>query len=371
MRRILLVKWGGIELWGGITVLLMNLLRHMERQDLDVDLYVFGKIKAEEIRQRFSELGVHIICGDHDPYDPREIASDLHAIMKQKRYDVVHCNTGGLELTAITMLTAWMHRVPVRIAHSHNSKPDEHPYSRRERLYQRINRSLSTVRLCCSEAAGEHLFGRAGAKRSAVLKNGIEPEQYRYDAAVREELRRELGVQDAFVLGHVGRFERQKNHAFLLDVFAAVHAKRENAVLLLIGVGSLMQEMQEKAVRLGLEGSVLFLGSTDRVSDYLQAMDAFVFPPIYEGLGIAAIEAQAADLSVICADTVPREARVTSRFVPVSLQCSADRWSDVILQEAESRQPRVDRTAELRAAGYDINSSAERLFRIYQGLRPS
>ena len=121
MRRILLVKWGGIEVWGGITVLLINLLRHMDRRDLDIDLYVFGKIKAEEIHQRFSELGVHIICGNHDGYQPRQIASDLHAIMKKKRYDVVHCNTGGLALAAITMLAVFLPRCLASGAHSHYS----------------------------------------------------------------------------------------------------------------------------------------------------------------------------------------------------------------------------------------------------------
>ena len=365
MRRILLVKWGGIEVWGGITVLLINLLQHMDRRDLDIDLYVFGRIKAEEIHQRFSELGVHIICGNHDGYQPRQIASDLHAIMKKKRYDVVHCNTGGLELTAITMLAALLHGVPARIAHSHNSKPNDCPYSRRERMYQFINRSFSTVRLCCSNAAAEHLFGRSGAKRAVVLKNGIETEKYRFDLGVRNKIRRELGLEDALVLGHVGRFEQQKNHDFLLDIFAAVKAKQKNAALLLIGVGSLMPEMQEKTARLGLSESVFFLGSTDRVTNYLQAMDVFVFPPLYEGLGIAAIEAQAADLPVISSDTVPREACITSRFTYVPLKCSAEQWSDVILEETKHCRPRADQTEEIRSSGYDITSSAERLFQLY------
>lgn len=302
---------------------------------------------------------------NHDAYQPRKIASDLHQIMKKKRYDVVHCNTGGLELTAITMSAAFLHGVPVRIAHSHNAKPNDHPYSRRERLYQFVNRTASTVRLCCSNAAAEHLFGRNGAKRAVVLKNGIEMRKYRYDLALRDKIRAELGLENALVIGNIGRFERQKNHGFLLDVFAEVKKKRDNAVLLLIGTGSLMPDMQEKAELLGLSESVCFLGSTDRVHEYLQAMDVFVFPPLYEGLGIVAIEAQAADLPVICSDAVPQEARVTSRFQSVSLKEPAEKWRDVILNEAEHCLPRTDRTEEIRASGYDIPSSADSLFQFY------
>lgn len=364
MKKVLLVTWGGIH-YGGVQLLLLDLLSHMDRSDLCIDLYTFGGIDSSEIYDRFTAFDIKVITGGHRYYDRSGVARDLYSLIGKGCYDVVHSNTGSPELTAIVMSIAWLFRTPVRVAHSHNPKQNDTPYRKMDRVYQFLNRNMSTVRLACSRAAARHVFGEKGAGRCKLLKNGIEPEKYRFDALRRELIRHELELDHFLAIGHVGRFEKQKNHDFLIDVFFEVRNKRDNAVLLLIGEGSLLPLVQEKVERMGLAASVKFLGVTDRVADYLQAMDVFVLPSVFEGLGIAAIEAQAADLPVVCSDAIPDEARVTPRFLSLPLYESAGKWSERILEEADAAGQRADRASEIRNAGYDIADSAKTLQQIY------
>ena len=368
MKNLLLVKAADI-CYGGVSVLFYQLLELMDREQLHVDLYTYGGVEAQELYRQYCDLGVNVILGGHPKYHAREVAADLNRLMRDTKYDIVHCNTGQLEMTAITMSVAFLHRVPLRIAHSHTTNlSGVQRYGKRARLYQNTIALLSNCRLGCSEAALEHLFGQRGARKASVLKNGIDSAKYVYDPALRRAVRERLHIPpDAVVVGHVGRFAPQKNHDFLLDVFAEVLRREPRAHLLLVGDGNLLPACREKAGRLGVDSQVTFAGASDRAWEYYQAMDAFLFPSICEGLGIVAVEAQACGLPVVCADTVPPEAQVTAAFEQLSLQESPAHWSEVILSAAKSNSVRSDRSPEIRAAGYDISDSAAQLSRIYLG----
>jgi glycosyltransferase involved in cell wall biosynthesis len=370
MKKILLVIWGGIH-YGGVSVLLQNLIGHMDYADLDIDLYAFGCVESKEVFDKFCDLKINIILGNHENYSVKEIIRDLNKLIKTNEYDVLHCNTGGLELTAVTMMLSWIHRVPVRIAHSHNQKLTPIPYGRRELVYQVINSKLATIKLACSGEAARHMFGKHGGLGCSILKNGIEYQKYLYNEKTRLAVRAELGKTGSLIVGHVGRFEEQKNHEFLIDIFYSIKQKRDNAFLVLVGTGSLMTHIKEKVKRLGIEDSVCFVGTTDRVQDYLQAMDVFVLPSKSEGLGMVAVEAQAADLLTVCSDTVPREAEITTRIRFFPLEKEAVQWCDMILNEMENMDcsNRKDRGREIIENGYDIENSALELYRIYRGTK--
>ena len=365
-KKILLVIWGGIH-YGGVSILLYNLLNHMNRSSINIDLYAFGNIESQEVFDKLSSLGINIILGKHESYIPKSIFFDLSKLMKTNKYDVVHCNTGGLELTAITMILSWIYRVPVRIAHSHNQKLNEFPYSKKERIYQQINTKMSTLKLACSKAAAQHMFGINGSQSCSILKNGIELKKYLYDENIRIQIRNQIEKQDSLIIGHIGRFEAQKNHQFLIEIFYSIKQKRDNALLMLIGTGSLMNTIKEKVKYLGIEDSIFLVGTTDKVQDYLQAMDVFVLPSKSEGLGIVAVEAQAADLLTICSDTVPQEAKVSSKMKFFSLDKTPEQWSDMILSEIEriDCNNRMNRSQEIKETGYDIENSALELYHIY------
>ena len=179
----------------------------------------------------------------------------------------------------------------------------------------------------------------------------------------RKQYRRDLGLEGKYVIGNVGRFYDVKNHTFLLDVFQKVHEKDENAVLLLVGVGPLQQEMAQKAVRLGIADQVIMTGNRDDVPELLGAMDVFAFPSLWEGLGIAVVEAQAASLPCVISDTITREVGISDlvHYLPLG---DAETWADALLE----RRPRQNVTEAIIKAGYDIRSAAQRLAMLYTRL---
>ena len=215
----------------------------------------------------------------------------------------------------------------------------------------------------CGEESGKWLYGEKNKSRFIMLNNAIDAASYTYDLSKREELRRQLGLADKLVIGHVGRFNPQKNHPFLLDIFAALLKKESNAVLLLVGGGVGMSKMQEKVQELGIAEHVRFLGVRSDVADLMQAMDVFVFPSLYEGLGIALIEAQAAGLPCVVSDTIPHEAYLTDLVDSESLSAPAEKWAEKIL--AKRAIPRTDRQAEIAAHDFDITTEAVKLQEFY------
>ena len=196
-----------------------------------------------------------------------------------------------------------------------------------------------------------------------VIHNAIDTLAYRYDAASRSAMRQQLGLSEELTIGHVGRFNPPKNHPFLLEIFAALLKREPNAVLLLVGGGDDLPKIQAKAQALGISGRVRFLGVRSDVADLMQAMDVFVFPSLYEGLGIVLIEAQAAGLPCVVSETIPPEAYLTDLVFPECLSSSADTWADKIL--ALRATPRTDRRPEIAAHGFDIVSEAEKLQEFY------
>ena len=215
----------------------------------------------------------------------------------------------------------------------------------------------------CGEESGKWLYGEKNKSRFIMLNNAIDAASYTYDLSKREELRRQLGLADELVIGHVGRFNPQKNHPFLLDIFAALLRKEPNAVLLLVGGGEDMLKIQAKAHALGIAEHVRFLGVRSDVADLMQAMDVFVFPSLYEGLGLVLIEAQAAGLPCVVSDTIPREAYLTDLVTAEKLSSSVEAWAEKIL--AKRAIPRIDRRAEIAAHDFDITTEAVKLQEFY------
>ena len=204
------------------------------------------------------------------------------------------------------------------------------------------------------------MFGGASYQ---IINNAIDVAAYTYDPTKREEMRRQLDLTDELAIGHVGRFNPQKNHPFLLDIFAALLKKEPDAVLLLAGGGEGMPKIQAKAQELGIAERVRFLGVRSDVADLMQAMDVFVFPSLYEGLGIALVEAQAAGLPCVVSDTIPHEAYLTDLVDSEKLSAPEEKWAEKIL--TMRAVPRTDRREEIAAHGFDISTEAVKLQEFY------
>ena len=197
-----------------------------------------------------------------------------------------------------------------------------------------------------------------------VLNNAIDTRMYQHNPERAIHVRKALGIpSDCFLVGHVGRFAPQKNHKFLLNIFAEIQKKKPDTLLLLIGDGSLHNEIEVQAQRLGLDRSVIFTGIRSDIPDLMQAMDVFVFPSLYEGLPVTMIEAQAAGLACFISDKVPLECKITDLVTQIPLQASAEQWAEKIL--AAQNPGRKDTYNEIVAAGFDIVENAKWLQDFY------
>ncbi len=207
---------------------------------------------------------------------------------------------------------------------------------------RRFLKWTGTGYVSCSDLAADWMFPNVKAKKITIIHNGVDLDKFRFDPEKRAAMRKEWGLEDAFVLGHVGRFEYQKNHTYLVDIFAAVKDRVPSAKLFLVGEGSLLDETRTKVEDLGLSDDVIFAGLSREVEKLLSGFDVFVLPSHFEGLPIVGVEAQAAGLPVLFADTITKEARLTdaSWFLPIG-ETDMPQWADKLaaLNGAERGDP--------------------------------
>lgn len=315
---------------GGIESFLYNVLRCMDMTGLDVDIAV-ACLRPGIFTVPLERLGVRFVQLSGSPRAFVRNYLRFSALLRRKHYDAVHVNVFHA-LSLVYLPAAKRAGVPIRIAHAHGADLRESRTRQAKLLVHRLGKLLfsryATELWACSSAAADFLFSKSILRKQAYtfIPNGIDLSRFRFDAAERERVRSELRIQDCFVVGTVGRLSPEKNHSLLLDVFAALVRQRPSSRLLLVGEGGERRRLEQKAAALGVADRVIFYGVTDRVERLLWAMDVFAFPSQFEGLGIAAVEAQAAGLPVVCSEQLPREALVTPwvRRVPPS---DIDGWA--------------------------------------------
>jgi glycosyltransferase involved in cell wall biosynthesis len=359
---------GGVETW------LMHVLRHIDRDRFQMDFLVHSE-KPCPYDDEARVLGSKIIpC--LSPSKPWLYARNFKRILREYGpYDIVHSHVH--HFSGYVLYLAKQAGVPVRIAHSHNHTS---AIDAKAGLHRQLYLSLtkwsiswcSTVGLGCSCNAVADLFGAAWKTdtRWQVLDYGVDLKPF-YDRVDSISVRAELGIPaDAFVIGHVGRFETQKNHLFLLEIAAEV-AKRERKMhLLLIGDGSLRSDIEQKVVQMGLSDRVTFAGNRSDVPRLmLKAVDVFLFPSLHEGLGLVLIEAQAAGLPCIFSDVVPEEADLVRPLLQrISLSKSASIWAEAV-RSAKSDASAIsqrDALAVVENTPFNIAASVKKLTEVYE-----
>lgn len=349
---------------GGVGVCILNYYRHIDRNLVQFDFFVEDDTELVD-RDEIKALGGRIIRMP----SYRHLFRYLRFLKKTFRagnYDVVHANLNALNL--FPLRAAKKAKIPVRISHNHSTaNPKERAATLVKNLLRPFSHWYATDYFACSEAAGRWLFGNryADAGQIRVIRNAIDLDAFRFDAEKRAAARREFDLDGKTVFGHIGRFMPQKNHAFLLDVFAKIHEKDPETVLLLIGNGALLDDMKQRAEALGIADAVRFAGVREHPENDYPAMDCFLFPSLYEGLGIVLIEAQANGLHVLASDEVPRDAALTPLYHALPLG-DAEAWADEALRLAAL--PREDHANALTDAGYAIQTAARELTACYQSL---
>lgn len=348
---------------GGAETMVMNYYRHIDRTKVQFDFLVHREQRGaydDEIERMGGRI--YRMCPVY-PQNFSRYKRDLRTFFRaHPEYKIIHSHMS--ELGYFAFREAERQGVPVRICHAHNAP---HGFDAKMIIRTYFKKQMMpylTHLFMCGEESGKWLYGEKNKSRFIMLNNAIDAAVYSFDASKREETRRQLGLTDELVIGHVGRFNPQKNHPFLLDVFAALLKKEPDAVLLLVGGGEGMPKIQAKAQELGIAERVRFLGVRSDVADLMQAMDVFVFPSLYEGLPVTMVEAQASGLPCIISDKVPPECILTEGLVNIMpLSASPEAWAEKIL--TMRAVPRTDRHEEIAAHGFDISTEAVKLQEFY------
>lgn len=343
---------------GGLETMLMNYYRHIDRTKVQFDFLVHRDFEAD-YDQEINELGGRIYHVSKLIPWSRKYKQELKCFFQHHpEYRIVHVHQDCL--SSVALKCAEECGIPVRIAHSHNVNQDKNIKYLIKLHYMKNIPKYATDCFACSEEAGEWMFK---GSLFHILHNAVDTSLYTYSAEISKRVRNGFHIENSFVIGHIGRFDPQKNHSFLLNVFSECIKCQPNSKLLLIGDGKNRVSIEKKVKSLGLEKKVIFAGIRNDVAELLQAMDVFVFPSLYEGLGLAAVEAQAAGIPCILSDKVPIECKMTKNVEFLSLDDSPDTWAKHILSYVNS--PRDYTYDDLYKAGYDIKENAFRLQGFY------
>ncbi len=340
---------------GGTQALLMNIYRKIDRNTVQFDFLVEYPDKQfydDEIGQLGGKVYYSTVRKD---FNIPKFTKLLKKILTENpEYKIVHVHTYSIGYFCLK--AAKKVGVPVRIAHSHNNETLHDFKYLFKRALQKIYTICATDLFACSKEAGKYLFKD---KPFQVLKNAIDSEKFIANEELREETRKELGIEGNFIVGHVGRLHMQKNHLFLIDLFAKIKKIRKDAVLILVGTGPLEEKLRNRVMEKGLVDCVIFLGNRKDMNRIYQAMDVFVLPSLFEGLGIVAIEAQATGIPTLCSSGVSSEANISPLFISLDLDQGVDKWADVAISHSNNYLANHDMRRYVVEAGYDMRQTAK------------
>lgn len=342
---------------GGSQAMIMNIYENIDRSKVQFD-FVIDRPNDLAYGERIEELGGKIFV------IPQFTAKNTFAFYKawneffsnHSEYKIVH---GHVRSTAAIYLKIAKMYGLTTISHSHSTSSGNGLTALVKNILQYPIRNTADYFFSCSKSAGEWLFGKrvCTQKNFFLLKNAIDAERFTFNKQTRVEKRKEYNVDDKFVIGHVGRFNTPKNHEFLINTFKLIYEKNSRAILMLVGDGELREKVQQRVDELGITNQVIFTGARSDIADLLQAMDVFLFPSLYEGLGIAVIEAQASGLPCIVSNMVPSEAIVTEHVNKMTLSEGVDKWADKALGYMGYR--RGNSYEQIKEAGYHIKDTAK------------
>lgn len=371
---------------GGIEAFIFANLRAMDRNKVIFDFLVTRDTK-EFYDEELKNLGCRKIVLKYRHYNnsllnPISQAIAFYKFCKKnkKLYRVIHFQSIGAN-GFFDIIAAAMAGIPWRIAHSHianDIKPGHKSRKKtasaaresfvkiRQSLIRQLVTRFSTTYFGCSKIACEWMFTKKVNRqgKTIVVKNPIDVKKFEYSPESRDVIRKELGIEDKYVIGHVGRFVYSKNHIFLLEIFAQVVKKKKDAVLVCVGGGKLKPEIEAKIQELGIKDNVILYGETTQVNKVYNAFDMFLFPSHYEGLGIVLVEAQANGLPVLAADTIPEEVDLTDNFEFMSLKDGSIKWAKRILEKSTEKR-NFENAKKIYKAGYDIQDVSKFLQDTY------
>ena len=348
---------------GGIKSVITNYYSNVDRNKISFDLLIDNNSPIDDYSE-IEAIGGRV-CKISTLSNPFKYISQIYKLSKENKYDIIHGYVNALNV--FSMFAGKMAGVPVRIAENLSSA---HPGEKKtivKNILKPFSKIFPTDLAACSKSCGEWLYGKKDIESGKVriFNNAISLKKYTYDKELRDNVRNSLGLSDEnFVLGHIGRYQYQKNHNFLIDIFDEVYKRDKNSRLLLVGYGDLKEEIFNKINSLGLKDAVIDMGATENIAGLYNAMDVFVLPSFYEGLPVVGIEAQATGLPCVFSTEVTKETGVIPDTKFVELSENKEKWADEILKIRDNYK-RVNTEKYIIDAGFDIETEGRKLQDYY------
>ena len=343
---------------GGQETLIMNVFRELDRKKYQFDFIVQRNDKGfydDEIKR----LGGNIYIIDRLTKNPIKHFYQLFKILKNNKYDVFHRHTNS-SIVFLDVLVAKICNISKIVVHSHSTSSNTSNFI--HKLFKPILNVFKIIRVACSSDAGKFMFG---TKKFKIINNGINIEKFSYNERIRNKIRENLNIdKNEIVIGHVGRFTYEKNQEFIIEIFSdLIKDTLYNYKLLLIGDGDNIIYIRDKANNCGLDKKVVFLGNKKNVNEYLQAFDLFVFPSLYEGLGISLIEAQTSGIRCIASNHIPKESIITNNIYVLEL--NKLKWTKKIKELSGSKYDRKQFNINEKILNFSIKKTVDDFCLLY------
>ena len=358
--KVLWIMTGGLRR-NGICVSQLAYAKLLNKSKFTLDVLAVHNNSSDMIDE-YSKAGCNVVCMPDRRKHLFKYLTSLNKLIKKQNYDVIHV-FGSTSLMYLELKQAKKNNIPLRIAHSRNTTCD--------RLFlEKIMRGIFTrtynMALACGADAGNWLFGE---NQYTILHNGKDLKKYSFNPNIRTKIRSQYNIENKIAFGHVGNFNYQKNHEFLIDVFKNIHDKNSDTILFLMGSGELFKTIQEKVKDYNLDESVVFLGSIDNVDEVIQGMDIMLFPSRFEGLPNVVIEWQASGLPCVLSSNITSECKVADNVYFCSIENGINEWYNCVKNidiNIENRKKISKNNCKLlKQNNYDIYDNTKILEKFY------
>jgi glycosyltransferase involved in cell wall biosynthesis len=344
---------------GGLETFIMNIYRNINRTDIQFDFLELSENTCY-YDQEIHKLGGMIFKVPAKSKNLIKSLTKIKKIVQDNNYHVIHRHYSSASMV-LEIVAAKVGGATQLISHAHSTN------SNTPKLIHYLARPLlnkiSTVRLACSKDAGRWMYGKMAF---SVINNGINVDEFIFNENVRNNVRSELGLTDKKIVGHVGRFNKVKNHAFIIHLFAQLQTIREDTVLVLVGDGPLREQTEILAKKLNVYDKIVFLGVRNDVNRLLQAFDVFVLPSLYEGFPMTLVEAQATGLCCLISNRVTKAASFfeNNRYLGIEID-NIPNWATEIDTVLGNENDRNNAYITIKNSGYDIASTSAELMKLY------
>lgn len=347
---------------GGIENFIINLYRNIDKSLVQFDFVIpYGEkpIFYDELINGGSKV-YSVVPRKKNMYKNYK---QLKNIIEENNYKIVHFHINTLSYATPIFICNKLKNVKI-IVHSHNEWKGSNI---KTKFLHKLNffriKKFNYEKFACSEKAGKWMYKN---KEYEIINNGIDLQRFKFNEQKRNMIRKKLNIsEDDILIGHVGRFCQQKNHKFLIEVFNEYQKNKDNVKLLLIGEGELKENIINQIIELGLNDKVIILDNKKNIEDYYSAMDLFLFPSLFEGLGMVLVEAQINGLQCLVSDFVPEEVNITDKIVFLSINNGIDQWLKALLKCNFTRYNEINK---IKNKGYDIKETARRVEEKYLSL---